>query len=176
MGRMPVPLRVSALPKGRCLPRGASGIIRRFHRLSRRGGLVAYALRTRPPLSPAPKGRIPYDLHVLGLPLAFILSQDQTLRCSIVLLVSILNLGFRFRSKCVPFPVSASRLHDRCGPFFLCWPQAFKELCASFSPSNQPLFFEEADCKGTTFLEIDNQKNQLFLIICYIIMKISYIK
>ena len=31
----------------------------------------------------APKGRLPYDLHVLGLPLAFILSQDQTLRCTI---------------------------------------------------------------------------------------------
>jgi hypothetical protein len=24
---------------------------------------------------------LPFDLHVLGLPLAFILSQDQTLRC-----------------------------------------------------------------------------------------------
>ena len=42
-----------------------------------------------------PKGILPSDLHVLGLPLAFILSQDQTLRCSIVLLVFILNLGFR---------------------------------------------------------------------------------
>jgi hypothetical protein len=27
--------------------------------------------------------KIPFDLHVLGLPLAFILSQDQTLRCNI---------------------------------------------------------------------------------------------
>ena len=26
---------------------------------------------------------LPLDLHVLSLPLAFILSQDQTLRCSI---------------------------------------------------------------------------------------------
>ena len=26
---------------------------------------------------------LPLDLHVLGLPLAFILSQDQTLRCNI---------------------------------------------------------------------------------------------
>ena len=38
-------------------------------------GQVAYALRTRLPLSIA----TPFDLHVLGLPLAFILSQDQTL-------------------------------------------------------------------------------------------------
>ena len=34
----------------------------------------------------APKDRLPFDLHVLGLPLAFILSQDQTLRCIIVFL------------------------------------------------------------------------------------------
>ena len=34
-----------------------------------------------------PKDRLPSDLHVLGLPLAFILSQDQTLRCTIVALV-----------------------------------------------------------------------------------------
>ena len=34
-----------------------------------------------------PKGRLPFDLHVLGLPLAFILSQDQTLRCTIDFLV-----------------------------------------------------------------------------------------
>ena len=33
-----------------------------------------------------PKDRLPFDLHVLGLPLAFILSQDQTLRCIIVVL------------------------------------------------------------------------------------------
>ena len=36
----------------------------------------SHALLTRPPLTP--KG--PLDLHVLGLPPAFILSQDQTLK------------------------------------------------------------------------------------------------
>ena len=45
--------------------------------------------------SHSPEGEIPSDLHVLGLPLAFILSQDQTLRCTIVFLVCILTLGFR---------------------------------------------------------------------------------
>ena len=34
----------------------------------------------------SPKGRLPSDLHVLGLPLAFILSQDQTLHCIIAVL------------------------------------------------------------------------------------------
>ena len=49
-------------------------------------GQVPYALRTRAPVagkraSPFP---LPLDLHVLGLPLAFILSQDQTLhRCPV---------------------------------------------------------------------------------------------
>ncbi|MDR9894788.1 hypothetical protein G7B40_009445, partial [Aetokthonos hydrillicola Thurmond2011] len=36
----------------------------------------SHALLTRPPLTP--KG--PFDLHVLSIPPAFILSQDQTLR------------------------------------------------------------------------------------------------
>ena len=35
----------------------------------------SYALLTRPPLSP----KRPFDLHVLSIPPAFILSQDQTL-------------------------------------------------------------------------------------------------
>ena len=51
-----------------------------------------------------PKGILPYDLHVLGLPLAFILSQDQTLRCNIVFLCFVLNLGSRLRSLLVCFP------------------------------------------------------------------------
>ena len=59
------------------------GIRRRFHRLSPGHGHVAHALRTLAPVAarsiatPA----LPLDLHVLSLPLAFILSQDQTLLC-----------------------------------------------------------------------------------------------
>jgi hypothetical protein len=37
-------------------------------------------LLTRSPLSPVPKDRFSLDLHVLGAPPAFVLSQDQTLR------------------------------------------------------------------------------------------------
>ncbi len=37
-------------------------------------------LRTRSPLIRGPKPRSPFDLHVLGAPPAFVLSQDQTLR------------------------------------------------------------------------------------------------
>ena len=39
-------------------------------------------LRTRAPLSSSIATWIPFDLHVLSLPLAFILSQDQTLHCN----------------------------------------------------------------------------------------------
>ena len=43
-------------------------------------GQVGHALLTRSPLSPPGKARwIPFDLHVLSTPPAFILSQDQTL-------------------------------------------------------------------------------------------------
>ena len=42
-----------------------------------------YVLLTRAPLTHIPKNISPFDLHVLGLPLAFILSQDQTLHCKV---------------------------------------------------------------------------------------------
>src|SRR5690606_29067402 len=44
--------------------------------LSPSPGQVLHVLRTRSPLCP----KAPFDLHVLGTPPAFILSQDQTLR------------------------------------------------------------------------------------------------
>ena len=55
------------------------GINPHFYGLSPCKGQVAYALLTRAPVSSI--ATIPLDLHVLSLPLAFILSQDQTLRC-----------------------------------------------------------------------------------------------
>jgi hypothetical protein len=45
-------------------------------------------LRTRAPLSWKASSPIPSDLHVLGLPLAFILSQDQTLHCIMFCLIT----------------------------------------------------------------------------------------
>ncbi|MDB5281301.1 MAG: hypothetical protein JWO06_376 [Bacteroidota bacterium] len=42
---------------------------------------VVYVLLTRTPLVSGIATLLPFDLHVLGLPLAFILSQDQTLHC-----------------------------------------------------------------------------------------------
>ena len=64
-------------------PDDVRGISRRFRRLYPCGGQVAYVLLTRAPVAArgiAPPA-MPLDLHVLSLSLAFILSQDQTLRC-----------------------------------------------------------------------------------------------
>ena len=60
------------------------GISTNFSVLSPCYGQVAYALRTRAPVATKDSKLpfvLPLDLHVLGLPLAFILSQDQTLHC-----------------------------------------------------------------------------------------------
>ena len=48
-------------------------------------GVRSYALLSRPPLAASPKTALPLDLHVLGTPPAFILSQDQTLQKRICL-------------------------------------------------------------------------------------------
>ena len=70
-------------PPRPCSPNGVWRFSRGFPRLSAGKGQVPYVLLTRAPVA---GGRIaapplPLDLHVLGLSLAFILSQDQTLRC-----------------------------------------------------------------------------------------------
>ena len=56
------------------------GISRSFLLLSPAQGQVTYVLLTRSPLI---SKRDSFDLHVLGTPPAFILSQDQTLHCLI---------------------------------------------------------------------------------------------
>src|SRR2546421_2561718 len=70
------------------------GISNRFGLLSPAERHITHVLRTRPPLYY--RGRSPgfsRDLHVLGLPLTFALSQDQTLQ---------LNLGVLTNSPTLP--------------------------------------------------------------------------
>ena len=68
-----------------CPPNTLCGISSRFQLLSPTPRQVAHALLTRPPLShlssltEISEDRASFDLHVLGTPPAFILSQDQTL-------------------------------------------------------------------------------------------------
>ena len=102
-----------------------SGINPTFAGLSPCKGQVAYALRTRLPVSSI--ATIPLDLHVLGLPLAFILSQDQTLHCENYYLYYIF-----FTKSNLP----ALRL------LFI-----FIILKSSLFAMNAPLFW---DCKGNT--------------------------
>src|SRR5690606_30980237 len=82
----PILSQVSPFVDTPCEASTASGISPRFRGLSRAIGQVAHALLTRPPLvcsefRPTPSLEAdPLDLHVLGAPPAFVLSQDQTLR------------------------------------------------------------------------------------------------
>ena len=78
MGREPLSKRISLTPS-RCRVVVLCGISSRFQLLSPSLSQVAHALLTRSPLSKGPKSLAPFDLHVLGTPPAFVLSQDQTL-------------------------------------------------------------------------------------------------
>jgi hypothetical protein len=73
MGRRPHPQRPKALPDTRP---GPCGISIPFGTLSPTAGQVTHALLSRPPLL-HPKVQAS-DLHALGTPPAFVLSQDQT--------------------------------------------------------------------------------------------------
>ena len=64
---------------GPCGLARVSGISHSFPWLFRSTGQVPHVLLTRSPVSPDPKVRFSLDLHVLGAPPAFVLSQDQTL-------------------------------------------------------------------------------------------------
>ena len=55
------------------------GISSRFQLLSPTERQVPHALLTRSPLTQGASSPRPFDLHVLGTPPAFVLSQDQTL-------------------------------------------------------------------------------------------------
>ena len=78
MGRGAIPSRRGFSPVAMRHP-GVSGITRPFGRLSRGRGQVLHVLLSRSPLA-STRRWVPFDLHVLGAPPAFILSQDRTLR------------------------------------------------------------------------------------------------
>ena len=89
MSREPIRNRLSPLNKHRCRYSLLRSISRSFLRLSSCYGQVAHALRTLAPVAARSiaTSALPLDLHVLSLPLAFILSQDQTLH-SIIFSIS----------------------------------------------------------------------------------------
>ena len=85
MRRMPIPDR-RIFHRKDMHPIGIWGIRPSFPGLSPCPGQVAYVLLTSAPVAANSIATIalPLDLHVLSLSLAFILSQDQTLRCCII--------------------------------------------------------------------------------------------
>ena len=90
----PIFQRIAPLVSQGCPHDTLRGISSRFQLLSPSERQVAHTLLTRPPLSHISLRRISvlyasFDLHVLGTPPAFILSQDQTLN------KSYLNTAFR---------------------------------------------------------------------------------
>ena len=90
MPRMPILYHPEALLAVPCETTSPWSINPDFSGLSPCKGQVAYALLTRAPVSVHIANPLPLNLHVLSLPLAFILSQDQTLRC-----IKILSNFFR---------------------------------------------------------------------------------
>ena len=144
-GKMPPPRRIRCYPAfPPAIPERGVGCIR-----------VTHPSAT---LNP-PKGILPFDLHVLGLPLAFILSQDQTLRCTIV---PILFLPSHGPASAILVPYLGSfRFPMSLGIWNLCWPQTVKELLATLllRPTLLPLI---AGCKDTTFFITRKQKNDFF--------------
>ena len=80
IGRESILQRIAPLTPLPCGSVVLCGISSRFRLLSPSQGQVTHALLTRPPLTFKVQAPIsPFDLHVLGTPPAFILSQDQTL-------------------------------------------------------------------------------------------------
>ena len=116
----------------KCYQCTSCGINPVFTGLSPTYGQVTYALLTRAPVS-APKG-ISLDLHVLGLSLAFILSQDQTLRCILFILHFPEGRMVRSPKNCLGHQVEskfidgkAFLLYLSCTTSFLVWSHSFKD-------------------------------------------------
>ena len=84
---------------------------------------------------------LPLDLHVLSLPLAFILSQDQTLHCK--------NCSFTFldSSSCPP-----PYLNTAADTRYLFFSSVSNHSCFSTTFSTS-LFFVESGCKDTTIFQ-----------------------
>ena len=99
--------------------------------------------------SPRPEGRFPFDLHVLGLPPAFILSQDQTLRCTIALALSFLCISGPACLCLTSKPTPRGSRHSAR----LCWPQAVIELPAPGIPTQSPPLSPKAGAKVQPFSE-----------------------
>ena len=133
MGRMPVPDRVAAFVHQGCPQWTAWRITRRFHRLCARRGWVAYALRTRPPLSPPRRG-VPVRLACIR-PAASVHPEPGSNSPLYIALFSFVCPGPVLRSSQIISGMFAAHLHP------------FKELTLLRRGSAPPF----RECKSTTF-------------------------
>ena len=105
MGRELTLDRIAPLTPLACAAVVLYGISTCFQVVSLCQGQITHALLTRPPLEQKPKSLSSLDLHVLGTPPAFILSQNQTLMFN----------SFTFR---VPLQHSSASLSNTDCSFF----------------------------------------------------------
>ena len=95
---------------------------------------------------------LPLDLHVLGLPLAFILSQDQTLHCK--------NCSRNLLTRLVSEPRAFTRSPRHT---LSLWSQCFNVLCLRRGALGQTPVFLESGCKDTTIFQTAKFFFQFFL-------------
>ena len=106
------------------------GISTSFDALSPCLRQVAHALLTRPPLEcfGASSSASPLDLHVLGTPPAFVLSQDQTLALNPVLNLEVsFKLKTHVRIDCLCFDATRENRISRLSSLFCI---VFKDQCS----------------------------------------------
>ena len=158
--------RASHLAAWGCPLVASSGVNPPFGGLSRSRGQVAYALLTRAPVVSGASSLLPLDLHVLGLSLAFILSQDQTLRC--------MNcFYFYILARCPYYSVCGivgAHIPMRLPlPLHLCiflLSRSISSKISLFVPLRPPpggLFVSESGCKSTAFRVSHQTFSHLFL-------------
>ena len=145
---MPIPYRL-AFPLKAMQPPGLWGISPHFYGLYPCRGQVAYVLLTSAPVADRriATPSLPLDLHVLSLSLAFILSQDQTLRCMTLFLFLFQGLP-RHRGGPPPNLLSPASPPRRAGRRWCC-PSC---QCASLPEARPPApeggdFVSESGCK-----------------------------
>ena len=108
--REPIFQRIAPLIAKRCRSAMLCGISSRFQLLSPSERQVAHVLLTRPPLIMRASSQSPLDLHVLGVPPAFVLSQDQTLYKVCIYQFLLRNLIFLVHYDCSQLPVLVLKL------------------------------------------------------------------
>ena len=133
---------------------------------------VTHALLTRPPLSQSSVRKLPiasFDLHVLGTPPAFILSQDQTLMLKFIpvqnlawLVLNRSTVVFRFCSECShSWPITKGHFYKNFQGFTYC--SVFKVLlcCPCFLRTGHIL--TPSDRNVNTYLYLFLKIFQLFI-------------